>query len=103
MLYCRYHPVERVYLPLMRTLILLATLPLALQGQQPVEAWQIITPPQSTIILARDGTMIGEVGTQSRLSVPITSLPAYVGEAFIAVEDQRFYQHDGVDLVGVAA
>lgn len=39
---------------------------------------------------------------QWRTSVPIRSLPKYVGEAFVAVEDQRFYQHDGVDLVGIA-
>jgi penicillin-binding protein 1A len=37
-----------------------------------------------------------------RTSVFIRTLPTYVGKAFVAVEDQRFYQHDGVDLVGVA-
>ena len=32
----------------------------------------------------------------------LRSLPRYVGQAFVAVEDQRFYQHDGVDVVGIA-
>ena len=32
---------------------------------------------------------------------PIRSLPKYVGQAFVAVEDQRFYEHDGVDVKGV--
>jgi 1A family penicillin-binding protein len=87
----------------MRPFIVLA-FPAVLAAQQaPVEPWQIITPPQASIIFARDGSMIGEVGTQSRFSVPIASLPPYVGQAFVAIEDQRFYQHDGVDLVGVAA
>lgn len=72
------------------------------QAQQ-VEPWQIILPPQASIIYARDGSMIGEVGKESRFSVPLRSLPKYVGNAFVAVEDQRFYEHDGVDLKGVAA
>jgi penicillin-binding protein 1A len=66
------------------------------------EPWTIITPPQATLVLGRDGTVIGEIGRERRLSVPLRSLPKYVGQAFIAVEDKRFYQHDGVDLVGVA-
>jgi penicillin-binding protein 1A len=45
---------------------------------------------------------MGEIGTQWRSSVPLRSLPKYVPQAFIAVEDHRFYEHDGVDLIGVA-
>jgi 1A family penicillin-binding protein len=66
------------------------------------EAWQIVRPPQSSLVYARDGAFIGEIGKESRTSVSIRTLPKYVGQAFIAVEDQRFYQHDGVDLIGVA-
>jgi len=60
-----------------------------------------VDPPQSTLVYANDGSLIGEIGRELRTSVPIASLPAYVGEAFIAVEDHRFYQHNGVDVVGV--
>jgi penicillin-binding protein 1A len=66
------------------------------------EAWRIVPPLQSSIVLARVGSYIGEIGREWRTSVPLRSLPKYVPQAFIAVEDQRFYQHDGVDLVGVA-
>ena len=86
----------------MRTTLLLLALPASLASQQ-IEAWQIILPPQSSIIFARDGSMIGEVGKESRFNVPLRSLPPYIGQAFVAVEDQRFYQHEGVDLMGVAA
>lgn len=68
----------------------------------PNEAWRIVAPPQATIVLGRDGSLIGQMGRERRLSVPVHTLPKYVGQAFIAVEDKRFYQHDGVDLVGVA-
>lgn len=65
------------------------------------EPWQIIPLPQSSLVYARDNTLIGEIGKQWRTSVSIATLPKYVGQAFIAVEDKRFYQHDGVDVVGV--
>jgi 1A family penicillin-binding protein len=66
------------------------------------EPWQIITPPQASLVLARDGSMIGEIGRERRVSISLASLPAYVGQAFVAVEDHRFYQHDGVDVAGIA-
>jgi penicillin-binding protein 1A len=64
--------------------------------------WQIVPQRQSTLVFARDGAYIGEIGPESRTTVSIRTLPKYLGQAFIAVEDQRFYQHDGVDLIGVA-
>ena len=83
--------------------------PLAAHAQDPVAAprstgpvWQIVPQPQSSLVYARDGSLIGEIGRESRTSVSIRTLPRYVGQAFVAVEDQRFYQHDGVDLIGVA-
>jgi 1A family penicillin-binding protein len=86
----------------MRRIVLLLAIPASLLAQS-IEPWQIILPPQTSIIFARDGSMIGEIGAESRFSVSLRSLPSYVPQAFVAVEDQRFYQHDGVDLVGVAA
>jgi penicillin-binding protein 1A len=81
--------------------------PLAGLAQTPAaegsgEPWRIVPMPQSSQVLARDGTLIGEIGRQWRTVVPLRSLPPFVAQAFVAVEDQRFYQHDGVDLVGVA-
>ncbi len=74
---------------------------LAAQTGASVEPWRLVQPPQSSLVLARDGSLIGEVGKEFRTSVSIRTLPKYVPQAFVAVEDQRFYQHDGVDVVGV--
>ena len=65
------------------------------------EAWQLVPLPQSSLVYARDGSLIGEIGKQWRTSVPLSTLPKYLSQAFIAVEDKRFYSHDGVDVVGV--
>lgn len=67
------------------------------------EVWQIVQPPQSSLVYSADGSLIGEIGKEWRTSVALRALPKYVGEAFVAVEDQRFYEHDGVDVIGVAA
>lgn len=66
------------------------------------EPWRIVTPPQLTLVLGRDGTLVGEIGRERRVLVSLRTLPRYIAQAFIAVEDKRFYQHDGVDLIGVA-
>jgi len=82
--------------------VVVAAGPLGAQQREPSEPWRIITPPQSSLVFARDGSLIGEVGRQKRTLVSLRTLPRYVGQAFVAVEDQRFYQHDGVDVVGIA-
>jgi 1A family penicillin-binding protein len=87
----------------MRAALFLLAVPTLLFSQQKEEAWQLIIPPQASIIFAADGSMIGVIGKETRLNVPLRTLPKYVSQAFISVEDQRFYQHDGVDLIGVAA
>ena len=71
-------------------------------GANDTEPWTIVPMPQASLVLARDGSLIGEIGKEIRTSVAIKSLPKYLPQAFVAVEDHRFYQHDGVDVVGIA-
>ncbi|MEJ7811097.1 MAG: PBP1A family penicillin-binding protein [Gemmatimonadaceae bacterium] len=78
------------------------TTPQTVQPRRTGEAWRIIQPAQASLVLARDGSLVGEIGRELRTSVSVRTLPRYVGQAFIAVEDKRFYQHDGVDVIGFA-
>jgi penicillin-binding protein 2D len=92
----------------LRTLALgmLLFMPALASAQQPAandtEPWTIVPMPQASLVLARDGSLIGEIGKEIRINVQIGSLPKYLPRAFVAVEDHRFYQHDGVDVVGIA-
>jgi penicillin-binding protein 1A len=61
---------------------------------QDTEPFTIVPVPQASLVFARDGSLIGEIGKEIRTSVPIKSLPSYLPHAFVAVEDHRFYQHD---------
>jgi membrane peptidoglycan carboxypeptidase len=70
-------------------------------AHQTGEAWRIVPLAQSSLVFDRDSTPIGEIGREMRTNVPLKSLPWYVPKAFIAVEDQRFYEHDGVDVKAV--
>jgi penicillin-binding protein 1A len=60
-----------------------------------------IAPPQITL-LASDGTPIARRGANVDAPVRLRSLPDHVPQAFIAIEDRRFYEHWGVDPRGIA-
>ena len=48
-----------------------------------------------------DGHLIGEFGEERRAVVNIHDVPAIMKQAILAAEDERFYQHGGVDTLGV--
>ena len=61
---------------------------------------QLLTHLQSaSVVYDRDGKEAFSLyGTQKRRLVSLDELPEYVSQAFVAAEDQRFYQHHGVDI-----
>ncbi|OQX70087.1 MAG: hypothetical protein B6A08_01010 [Sorangiineae bacterium NIC37A_2] len=58
-------------------------------------------PPQMTRILARDGTLLGSIFTERRTVVPLSSLPDHVKTAFLAAEDAGFFEHRGLNYLGL--
>src|SRR2546423_2452838 len=52
---------------------------------------------QPSRVYAADGRLISELGIQLRTVLPLDQIPVYVRQAFIAVEDKRFYKHNGID------
>jgi penicillin-binding protein 1A len=59
-------------------------------------------PPIVTRLYAGDGRLMAEFAQEKRVFVPIDSIPDRVKNAFIAAEDQNFYEHEGVDYVAIA-
>ena len=52
-------------------------------------------------IYSRDGKLIGEFGEKRRSPISIVEVPQTFIDAFLAAEDDRFYQHRGVDVTGL--
>lgn len=56
----------------------------------------------STQILDRDGELLYEIfADENRTPIELESLPPYVAEATIAIEDKNFYRHFGLDFIGI--
>ncbi len=52
-------------------------------------------------IYTEDGALIGEFGEERRSVISISEVPKFLKDAIISAEDERFYQHAGIDYVGV--
>jgi penicillin-binding protein 1A len=56
----------------------------------------------SLTFLDAEDKVIGRQGPVTGLRLSLPEMPAYLAAAFLAVEDRRFFSHDGVDLMGMA-
>jgi membrane peptidoglycan carboxypeptidase len=63
---------------------------------------ELETPPlpQRSRILAADGSLIATLYSENRVVVPLGDVPEHTRKAVIAIEDSRFYAHNGVDPKG---
>ncbi len=66
-----------------------------------VEAIKEYHPPLLTQVFDRNGELIAEFFKEKRIWVPLDKIPVKLQEAFIAVEDEDFYQHKGIDIQGI--
>ena len=58
-------------------------------------------PAVTTRLFAGDGQLLMEYAAEKRLFVPVDKIPDRVKQAFIAAEDKHFYQHGGIDYIGI--
>ena len=91
-------------------LVILAVGGVSLLVKQILDGTPTITPedvmPQgyaSFVFAEADGTLLEKFSDadSNRVYQKLEDLPKYFGEAFVAVEDERFYQHKGIDPVGI--
>jgi len=67
------------------------------------QGWAVPARPANIRVLAADGTMIADRGRMGGEAVALAALPPHVSQAFLAIEDKRFYAHFGIDPIGLTA
>ncbi|WP_454683565.1 transglycosylase domain-containing protein [Ancylobacter moscoviensis] len=67
----------------------------------PIQNLAIPERPPTVIIQGADGKTIATRGEMGGTNVPLRALPPYLPQAFVAIEDRRFYAHFGLDPMGL--
>jgi penicillin-binding protein 1A len=68
----------------------------------PIDQLAVPKRPPNIAILASDGTLIANRGETGGSTVTIKELPRYLPQAFVSIEDRRFYSHYGIDPIGIS-
>lgn len=59
-------------------------------------------PPIISEIYSDDGEVIGRFWEERRIIIPLDQVPEHMIQAFVAAEDARFFEHEGVDIISIA-
>ncbi len=68
----------------------------------PIDQLAVPKRPPNIAILSDDGSLIANRGDTGGPAVRLIDLPPYLPKAFVAIEDKRFYDHNGVDPIGMS-
>lgn len=68
----------------------------------PIDQLTVPKRPPNIAIMASDGSLLANRGETGGRTVSLKELPPYLPKAFVAIEDRRFYDHFGIDPVGIA-
>jgi penicillin-binding protein 1A len=74
---------------------------LAYRNLPPIDSLTDYRPKIPLRVYTADGVLIGEFGEERRAIVSIDEVPAVMKQAILAAEDEHFYQHSGIDYLGL--
>ena len=72
------------------------------QGLPSLESLQDYQPSLITRVYSDEGDVIGQFFVERRIYISIDAMPQSLINAIVAVEDTRFFEHPGLDIVGIA-
>ena len=67
----------------------------------PIQSLEVPKRPPAIHILGLNGRTLATRGDMGGAALALKELPAHLPQAFLAIEDRRFYQHHGIDPVGI--
>jgi penicillin-binding protein 1A len=91
-----------VTLVLVVAALVAVALAVAYPNLPPITSLTDYRPKLPLRVFSSDGVLLGEFGEERRSFTPIKEVPKVMRDAVLAIEDARFYDHGGVDLVGIA-
>jgi penicillin-binding protein 1A len=97
----RFWTLRRIATALMALALAAVALVAWLSWRLPVSRALDPLPSPALVLISADGHAFARRGAVKDRPVEVDALPAYVPNAFIAIEDRRFYRHFGIDLIGV--
>lgn len=68
----------------------------------PIDQLSVPKRPPNIAIMAVDGTLVANRGEMGGRTMQLAELPPYLPKAFVSIEDRRFYDHFGIDPIGIA-
>lgn len=68
----------------------------------PIQSLEVPKRPPSVQVVGLDGRPLATRGEMGGVAVALRDLPPYLPKAFLAIEDRRFYEHFGLDPIGIA-
>ncbi len=83
-------------------LLLLFVFAIAYSNLPPIDSLADYRPKIPLRVWSADGVLLGEFGEERREYVKIEEVPPQLKQAILAAEDDRFYEHSGVDFMGLA-
>ncbi len=82
-------------------MVFLIAVALAYRNLPSIESLTDYRPKIPLRVYTSDGVLIGEFGDERRAVVSIGEVPTVMKQAILAAEDEHFYQHSGIDYLGV--
>ncbi len=82
-------------------LVVVIATALAYRNLPSIESLTDYRPKIPLRVYTADGALIGEFGDERRAFVSISEVPEVMKQAILAAEDEHFYQHSGIDYLGV--
>jgi penicillin-binding protein 1A len=71
------------------------------RGLPSVDSLAIYEPPTVTVLRDSEGAILGQFWEEQRYVVPLDRIPKHVQDAFVASEDAAFWEHSGLDYMGI--
>ena len=96
-----FYPIAAFALALLPLLLLVFAAMLAYPSLPSLEALTDYRPKIPLRVYSAEGVLLGEFGEERRALVKIVEVPDLMKKAILAAEDDRFYEHGGIDYVGV--